>query len=123
MEKLENYISLEKLEVVCNSIEDAHGLPNECYLEGGYTKFERKLLFEDKWVVIGVASNLKQKGEAVPFNLLGIPLIILKDKNNARLAYEELIELYPEHQLSINSKLYLQNAFGKSDVELLNLIK
>ena len=82
MEKLENYISLEKLEVVCNSIEDAHGLPNECYLEGGYTKFERKLLFEDKWVVIGVASNLKQKGEAVPFNLLGIPLIILKDKND-----------------------------------------
>ena len=82
MEKLENYISLEKLEVVCNSIEEAHGLPNECYLEGGYTKFERKLLFEDKWVVIGVASNLKQKGEAVPFNLLGIPLIILKDKND-----------------------------------------
>ena len=71
MEKLENYIPLEKLKVVCNSIEEAHGLPNECYLEGGYTKFERKLLFEDKWVVIGVASNLKQKGEAVPFNLLG----------------------------------------------------
>ena len=82
MEKLENYISLEKLEVVCNSIEEAHGLPNECYLEGGYTKFERKILFEDKWVVIGVTSNLKQKGEAVPFNLLGIPLIILKDKND-----------------------------------------
>ena len=44
MEKLENYISLEKLEVVCNSIQEAHGLPNECYLEGGYTKFERKFL-------------------------------------------------------------------------------
>ena len=47
---------------------------------------------------------------------------ILEDKNNARLAFEELIELYPEHQLSINAQLYLDNAFGKSDEELLKLI-
>ena len=66
MEKLENYISLEKLEVVCNSIEEAHGLPNECYLEGGYTKFERKLLFEDKWVVLGLGAIFKKKVEALP---------------------------------------------------------
>jgi len=48
---------------------------------------------------------------------------ILADKNNARLAFEELIELYPDHQLSINAQLYLENAFGKSDEELLDLIK
>ena len=47
---------------------------------------------------------------------------ILEDKNNARLAFEELIELYPQHQLSINAQLYLDNAFGKSDQELLDLI-
>jgi tetratricopeptide (TPR) repeat protein len=48
---------------------------------------------------------------------------ILLDKNNARLAFEELIELYPKHQLSINAQLYLDNAFGKSNDELLKLIK
>jgi TolA-binding protein len=48
---------------------------------------------------------------------------ILEDKNNAKLAFEELIELYPEHPLSINTQLYLDNAFGKSDQELLELIK
>ena len=42
---------------------------------------------------------------------------ILEDKNNARLAFEELIELYPNHKLSINAQLYLDNAFGKSDQE------
>lgn len=47
---------------------------------------------------------------------------IIGDKNNARLAYEDLITLYPEHQLSKNASLYLENAFGKSDQELLNLI-
>ena len=39
---------------------------------------------------------------------------ILQDKNNARLAYEELIELYPQHPLSQNATIYLENAFGKS---------
>ena len=82
MENLSNYVSIEKLNIVCNSIEKAHGLPNECYLGGDYSKYERKYLFEDKWVVIGVASSLKNIGDAIPFNLLGIPLIILRDKYN-----------------------------------------
>ena len=43
-------INKSKLEVISNSIEKAHGLPNECYLEGDYTKIERKKIFEDKWV-------------------------------------------------------------------------
>ena len=72
----------DRLNIVCNSIEKAHGLPNECYLGGDYSKYERKYLFEDKWVVIGVASSLKNIGDATPFNLLGIPLIILRDKYN-----------------------------------------
>jgi tetratricopeptide (TPR) repeat protein len=52
---------------------------------------------------------------------------ILEDKimnnNAARLAYEELIELYPDHPLSVNSKIYLENIFDKSDSEILNLIQ
>ena len=83
MKKIEGYIPLEKLDIVCNSIETAHGLPNECYLGGDYSKFERKYLFEDKWVVIGVASSIKNPGDAVPFNLLGIRLIILRDKDQS----------------------------------------
>lgn len=47
---------------------------------------------------------------------------ILMDKNNARLAFEELIELYPNHPLSENSKVYLDNVFGKSNEELLKIL-
>ena len=39
MENLSNYVSIEKLNIVCNSIEKAHGLPNECYLGGDYSKY------------------------------------------------------------------------------------
>ena len=75
-------IDKQKLDVVSESIEKAHGLPNECYLSGTYTEIERKKIFEDKWVVIGTASSLSKPGDAKPFDLLGIPLIILRDKKN-----------------------------------------
>jgi choline monooxygenase len=75
-------IEKSKLDIVSESIEKAHGLPNECYLSSAYTEVERKKIFEDKWVVIGTASSLPKPGDAKPFDLLGIPLIILRDKKN-----------------------------------------
>ena len=35
-------IDKEKLSIVSENIEKAHGLPNECYLNGPYSKIERK---------------------------------------------------------------------------------
>ena len=39
-------------------------------------------IFENKWVTIGVASSVPNPGNIKPFNLLGIPLIIIRDKKN-----------------------------------------
>ena len=75
-------INKEKLDVVSNPIAESHGLPNECYISEEYTKIERKKLFEDKWVVVGVASSLPKIGDAKPFALLNLPVIILRDKKN-----------------------------------------
>ena len=80
MTEIYKIIEKKKLDVVNNSIEHAHGLPNECYTSIRYTEIERKKLFENKWVVIGVASSIPNIGSAKPFDLLGIPLIILRDK-------------------------------------------
>ncbi|MDC0056861.1 aromatic ring-hydroxylating dioxygenase subunit alpha [Alphaproteobacteria bacterium] len=80
MKNILDIVDKKKLDVVSETIEKAHGLPNECYLDGPYTQIERKKLFEDKWVVVGVASSLPNPGDAKPFDLLGIPLIILRDK-------------------------------------------
>jgi len=82
MKNIFDIIEKSKLDIVSESIEKAHGLPNECYINGEYTKIERKKIFEDKWVVIGTASSVPEPGDAKPFDLLGIPLIILRDKKN-----------------------------------------
>ena len=80
MSEIYNIIEKKKLDVVNKPIEKSHGLPNECYTSRDYTEIERKKIFENKWVVIGVASSLPNAGDAKPFNLLGIPIIILRDK-------------------------------------------
>jgi len=78
--KIYKIINKEKLSIVSETIEKAHGLPNECYLNGPYTSIERKKIFENKWVTIGVASYVPNPGDTKPFDLLGIPLIIVRDK-------------------------------------------
>tara|TARA_Y100000031_G_scaffold3645_1_gene4478 strand:- start:103 stop:1296 length:1194 start_codon:yes stop_codon:yes gene_type:complete len=75
-------VDRRKLEVVNKPITESHGLPNECYISQDYTKIERKKLFEDKWVVVGTASSIPKKGDAKPFNLLDLPMIVLRDKKN-----------------------------------------
>jgi choline monooxygenase len=79
---LSEVLDVEKIKVVSNPIEKAHGLPNECYTSDDYLKFEREKIFAGKWCVIGVASSVPNIGDAKPYNLLEIPLIILRDKKN-----------------------------------------
>ena len=82
MSELYNIIDKKKLDVVTKPISKAHGLPNECYTNKDYTLIERKKLFEDKWVVIGVASSLPNIGDAKPYDLLDLPLLIVRNKQN-----------------------------------------
>ena len=82
MTEIYNIIDKKKLDVVNKPISKAHGLPNECYTSKEYTLIERKKLFEDKWVAIGIASSLPNLGDTKPFDLLGIPLLIVRNKKN-----------------------------------------
>ena len=82
MSEIYNIIDKKKLDVVNNSIEKAHGLPNECYTNKDYTLIERKKLFEDKWIVAGVASSIPEIGDVKPIDILGMPILILRNKQN-----------------------------------------
>jgi choline monooxygenase len=47
-----------------------------------YLKYERDKIFCDKWTVIGVGSSIPNPGDAKPYNLLGIPLLIVRDRDH-----------------------------------------
>ena len=80
--KLSDILDPNKIEVVKNPIEKAHGLPNECYLNNDYLEFEKEKIFKNNWTMIGVASSVPNPGDAKPFNLLGIPILIVRNKEN-----------------------------------------
>ena len=75
-------LDIEKVRAVHQPIEKAHGLPNECYTSKECLEFEKEKIFKDKWAVIGVGSSVPNSGDVRPYNLLEIPLIILRDKKN-----------------------------------------
>jgi len=77
---LSEILDIEKLHNVDKPIEAANGLPNECYTNDSYLAYEKEKIFFDKWVVIGVGSSIPAPGDAKPYNLLGIPLILIRDK-------------------------------------------
>ena len=83
---LSDILKINKIETVKNKISHAHGLPNECYISDEYLNYERHKIFCDNWSVIGAASSIPEAGDAKPYDLLGIPLIILRDqKKNVRV--------------------------------------
>ena len=78
---LSDIIEVEKIEIVKKNISEAHGLPNECYTNDEYLEYERDHVFINNWTVIGTASSVPESGDTKPFDLIGIPLIIIRDKN------------------------------------------
>ena len=78
---LSDILDIKKLMNVDKPIETANGLPNQCYTSEEYLVHERDKVFCDKWIVIGVGSSIPNVGDAKPYNLLGIPLMIVRDKN------------------------------------------
>jgi choline monooxygenase len=82
LDELSRIVDLDKVEAAKNSIDRANGLPNECYINDDYFKIERERVFFNNWVVVGVSSSVPEVGDAKPFNLMGIPLLILRDKKN-----------------------------------------
>ena len=78
---LRDIIDVKKLEAVDRPIEAANGLPNECYTSDDYSSYEREKVFFDKWTVVGVGSSIPNPGDVKPYNLLGIPLILIRGKD------------------------------------------
>mgnify|MGYP000973347400 CR=1 FL=1 len=78
---LSEILDIKKLMNVDKPIETANGLPNQCYTSEKYLKYERDKIFCNKWTVIGIGSSIPNVGDVKPYNLLGIPLIIVRDKS------------------------------------------
>ncbi len=66
-----------QLDRVLQPIEQATGLPNECYTKASNFTLDRDQVMADSWVCIGFGSDVPESW-AVPVNFMGYPLLLAR---------------------------------------------
>ncbi|MDK3074285.1 aromatic ring-hydroxylating dioxygenase subunit alpha [Sedimentitalea sp. JM2-8] len=71
---------VSELSAVRQPIECAHGLPNAHYTDAAVFEEEKQALLARQWAGLAVASDVPEPGDAVPISFLGMPLLLIRDK-------------------------------------------
>jgi len=82
--------ALTDLSTVGTSIERAHGLPNAHYIDPAVFEEEKHALLLSQWVGLAVAADLPDPGDAKPLEFLGMPLLLLRDKDGDVRVFENI---------------------------------
>lgn len=67
------------LAAVLRPTAEASGLPNVAYTDDAFLGVERDRIFGPNWACVGFARDLPAPGDVRPFDLLGMPLLALRD--------------------------------------------
>lgn len=74
-------LPLTDLRTVRRPIAQANGLPNAHYTDPRVFDEERQAVLFDNWAGLAVAAQVPDIGDAVPLTFLGMPLLIVRDKD------------------------------------------
>lgn len=62
-------------------VEQARGLPGIAFTDDRFFKLEQTTLFPRTWTSIGFAHHLPDIGDAIPIDVMGLPLVIVRGKD------------------------------------------
>lgn len=68
---------------VLQPIDLASGLPNEAYASADFARFERDKVLARTWTCIGFGKDIPKAGDAKPFDLMGLPLLMVRRRDNS----------------------------------------
>ncbi|HKK98568.1 MAG TPA: aromatic ring-hydroxylating dioxygenase subunit alpha [Marivita sp.] len=68
----------------------ARGLPNAHYTDASTFLEERDALFGVGWAGLAVASDVPDRGDAVPISFLGIPLLLLRGRDDVVRVFQNI---------------------------------
>ncbi len=69
------------LSTVMRPVAKANGLPNEHYVDARVFEEERDAVLYANWSGIGTAADVPEPGDAKPIEFLGMPLLLMRDKD------------------------------------------
>ncbi|WP_298976000.1 aromatic ring-hydroxylating dioxygenase subunit alpha [uncultured Roseobacter sp.] len=71
-------------------IAQAHGLPNAHYTDAAVFEEEKHALLFDTWAGLAVAADVPDIGDAVPLSFLGMPLLVVRDRQGAVRVFQNI---------------------------------
>ncbi|MEO0912457.1 MAG: aromatic ring-hydroxylating dioxygenase subunit alpha [Pseudomonadota bacterium] len=80
----------QALKAVTQPVASARGLPNALYTSAEGFALERERIFQHGWACIGFGADVPNKGDAKPIDLLGIPLLLLRDQTGELRVFENV---------------------------------
>ncbi|HAW47443.1 MAG TPA: (2Fe-2S)-binding protein, partial [Roseovarius sp.] len=72
------------------SVEAARGLPNAHYTDPAVFAEERQALLFSQWAGLAVAADVPEPGDAKPLEFLGVPLLLIRDKEGTVRVFENI---------------------------------
>ncbi|MGV6811052.1 MAG: aromatic ring-hydroxylating oxygenase subunit alpha [Brevirhabdus sp.] len=78
------------LSAVRAPLERANGLPNAHYTDAGVYEEEKHALLFKGWAGLAVAAQVPEPGDAVPLDFMGVPLLLLRDREGEVRVFENI---------------------------------
>ena len=72
------------------SVATANGLPNAHYIDPAVFAEERQALLYRQWAGLAVAADVPEPGDAKPLEFLGMPLLLIRDKDGAVRVFQNI---------------------------------
>ncbi|WP_319419308.1 aromatic ring-hydroxylating oxygenase subunit alpha [Pleurocapsa sp. FMAR1] len=73
-----------------NSTADAVGLPAMAYTSEDFLDRERRTVFTNHWVCVGIGSDLPNFGDLVPVEVAGMPIMLVRDRSSKIRAFHNI---------------------------------
>ena len=85
-ETLARILGPETVGRICQPTGTGTGLPNAAFTDPDFLALENKLLFPRTWTLAGYCHELAEPGDAVPVEVAGVPLILLRTRKTGDIA-------------------------------------
>ena len=81
---------VERVEISAKRVEEARTLPPEVYNSEEFFAFEKERLFYREWLFVGHQGQIPNVGDAFPIEIVGEPVMVLRDETGKIRAYSAI---------------------------------
>lgn len=82
--------NMTDLSAVRRPVAQAQGLPNAHYIDPAVFEEEKKAVLFSSWSGLAVTADVPEVGDAKPITFLGMPLLLVRDKNNTVRVFQNI---------------------------------